>query len=178
LVSLSRVVPNKRIDLSIWTLRVLRERGGSYRLVVAGDGDAHLMRRLRKLAAELDVLPYVEFTGQVVDRAKTRLLFGSDILLLPSDNENFGIVVAEAAAHGLPVLASAQVEAATLLPRSVCTQLSDVSAEAMADAVESMARLNRREVFYLARGAAERLFSWQVVAERWTAVLDDTAGKR
>jgi glycosyltransferase involved in cell wall biosynthesis len=44
--------------------------------------------------------------GEVLSEAKKRLFENSDVAVVPSHTENFAIVVAEALAHGVPVIAS------------------------------------------------------------------------
>jgi len=47
-----------------------------------------------------------EFLGEVDRHEVTRLLYGSDVLVLPSENEGLPMVIIEAMAAGLPVIAS------------------------------------------------------------------------
>jgi glycosyltransferase involved in cell wall biosynthesis len=46
----------------------------------------------------------VSFIGPVHGHAKQRAFFEADLFVLPSHSESFGMAVAEALAHGLPVL--------------------------------------------------------------------------
>jgi glycosyltransferase involved in cell wall biosynthesis len=84
-------------------LAALRDRGFSgVRLVVVGDGPE--AGRLRDIAVELGVDGFVEFAGFRHD--VERYIASSDIVLGPSRYEPFGMVAAEAAAAGKPVVAS------------------------------------------------------------------------
>ncbi|QFZ24478.1 glycosyltransferase family 1 protein [Saccharothrix syringae] len=72
-------------------------------LVLAGDGpdgDA-----LRARAASLGLADRVRFPGRVADRAKFELFAAAAVVAVPSRFETFGIVAAEAAACGSPVVA-------------------------------------------------------------------------
>ena len=66
---------------------------------------------LRRLAKNLPVT----FTGMLQTDMKQGALASADALVLPSHQENFGLVIAEALAFGLPVLISNQVNTAELV---------------------------------------------------------------
>ena len=57
----------------------------------------------------LDLAPQVKFVGFLEGAQKARTFASSDIFVLPSYDENFGIAAAEAMAAGLPVVVSDQV---------------------------------------------------------------------
>jgi glycosyltransferase involved in cell wall biosynthesis len=63
------------------------------------------LEQLRKMAVGLPVT----FTGMLTGTIKSGALVAADALILPSHQENFGMVVAEALSFGLPVLVSEQV---------------------------------------------------------------------
>lgn len=80
-----------------------RDRNG-VRLSIGGEGKER--SRLESLARELDLGDRVSFLGHL-DRAQVRsLLASSDAFVFPSRHETFGIALAEAAAAGLPVVAT------------------------------------------------------------------------
>jgi glycosyltransferase involved in cell wall biosynthesis len=64
---------------------------------------------MRALATRLGLGARVRFVGFADSATKRRLYRESDVFALPSFQENFGIAVAEAMAHGLPVVISNQV---------------------------------------------------------------------
>lgn len=69
---------------------------------IAGDGDAR--EELQALAASEGVGEYVRFLGHVSDADVLALYRSSDLFVMPSMKEGFGIVFVEAAATGIPVL--------------------------------------------------------------------------
>lgn len=101
---LSRVHPVKGVDILIHAAALLIRAKTPLRLVIAGPGEAEYITTLRSLARTLGIESSVSFVGPVFGAAKQDLYAQSDIFVLPSEHENFGIVWAEAMASGLPTV--------------------------------------------------------------------------
>ncbi|OAI57209.1 hypothetical protein AYO47_08255 [Planctomyces sp. SCGC AG-212-M04] len=100
---LSRVHPKKNLPnlLRAWKNA---EVGNGWRLVIAGPDENRHVSELRRLASELRLDEQVEFRGPADDVEKWKLYRDADLFVLPSFSENFGLVIAEALASGLPVI--------------------------------------------------------------------------
>jgi glycosyltransferase involved in cell wall biosynthesis len=102
-----RLQPWKGQDRLVRALALLRERGlGGHLLIVGGDSYAlspGYARSLPALAAELGIAEHVTLTGQVADAGP--YIERMDVLVNASDPEPFGIVLLEAMARGVPVVA-------------------------------------------------------------------------
>jgi glycosyltransferase involved in cell wall biosynthesis len=97
-----RLVPHKGVDKLLAAAAVARERHPEIRLVVVGSGPDE--QRLRALASDLDL--DVEFAG-FVDHAEMPARYAeADAFAFPTLDDPFGIVLLEAAAAGLPLIAS------------------------------------------------------------------------
>lgn len=92
LLSLSRLVPYKRVDLAIEAANIM-----GVPLIVAGDGPER--ERLERMAG-----PTVSFLGEVSEAQAGELMETSRLMLFCAE-EDFGIAPVEANAHGLPVVA-------------------------------------------------------------------------
>jgi glycosyltransferase involved in cell wall biosynthesis len=101
---LSRIHPKKGLPMLLHAWASLRPR--DWRLVIAGPDEGGHLAELQSLATRLEIVSEVDFIGPVYGDAKWRLLAQSDLFILPSHSENFGIVVAEAMAAGLPAIAT------------------------------------------------------------------------
>lgn len=104
---IGRLVPEKGVDLLLHALARLPER---VRLVVIGRGPA--AGALRALATDLDVAPRVTWQAYVPPLALPPAMRALDALALPSRTrpgwaEQFGRVLAEAMASGVPVIGAA-----------------------------------------------------------------------
>lgn len=105
---IGQISPHKGHDDAIAAIRML---GNGYRLVIAGEGDAAYIKKLKRDAAGLPVA----FVGFV----KLPEYFQEiDILLVPSWHEPFGIVTIEAMSVGIPVIGTgpADVLRGTMVP--------------------------------------------------------------
>lgn len=100
--TLGRLHVNKGLDIMIRALAALKSRGVAVQLRIAGDGP--VKGELERLAASLGVAGDVDFCGWVNPAAD--YLEGLDLFVLPSRVEPFGLVVTEAMAAGVPVVAT------------------------------------------------------------------------
>ncbi|MFN0015266.1 MAG: glycosyltransferase [Saprospiraceae bacterium] len=108
LLFLSRVHPKKGLDLLLMALARMPDEC-AWRLTVGGSSSDNYPEKMKKLAQNLGIAHRVYWHGWVDGDAKWPLLAESDLLVLPSHNENFAIVVLEALAEGTPVVLSNQV---------------------------------------------------------------------
>lgn len=101
-VYLGRLHPKKQVDVLLRAWARLRPAGWEFH--IAGGGEPEHVRELHELVQREGLETVVRFLGPVQGAAKTELLAGSQLFLQPSLQENFGLAIAEALAHGLPVL--------------------------------------------------------------------------
>ena len=163
LVLCSRLSREKRPDLAIEAVRVLRSQGCPARLVVAGSGP--LAASLRRRAKGLPV----EMVGHLADRSSVALLLGSaDVVLAPGPVETFGLAALEALACGTPVVASSTSAVAELVGGSAgCTALPEPAA--LAAAVASLLAVPEAQRRQAARARAE-LFPWSRTTDTMLAL--------
>jgi len=109
LLFLSRLDPKKGLDLLLPAFAQLKSTHPDVALVIAGEGKAAFVTDLQKQARQLGIAADIVWTGFVAGGMKQAVLADADIFVLPSYSENFGNVVIEAMAHGLPVVISDQV---------------------------------------------------------------------
>ncbi len=92
----------KNPDTILRSCALLANRNVSFRLFIAGDGA--MMAELKDLSRSLGIEHHVEWLGYCPDPVS--LLQASDIFILASVGEAFGLVVPEAMACGVPVIGS------------------------------------------------------------------------
>jgi glycosyltransferase involved in cell wall biosynthesis len=179
LLFLSRLHPKKGLPLVLEALALARARSDvQLSLTVAGGGDGAYVGELRALAARLGVADLVYWTGHVEGAAKSALLAGADLFVLPSAQENFGIAVAEAMAAGLPVLVSHEVALSAEVREAGAGAVVPREPAAIADAILHSARDLGARVH--AGDAAVRLvrerFSWERCADGLEALYASVVG--
>jgi glycosyltransferase involved in cell wall biosynthesis len=143
---IARLHPVKNIEglLDAWTkvVRTIPEA----RLTIAGDGKPDYMRELRARVARLGINSSVKFTGFVRAAQKAVLLASADLFVLPSYHENFGVVVLEALAAGIPVVLTPEVQICSFVLEHALGRVAERSPTGIAEAiVECLGDLELRE---------------------------------
>jgi phosphatidylinositol alpha-mannosyltransferase len=144
----------------------LRKRRVDARLLVVGDGPK---RREYKRFVGLRGIRDVEFLGRVSDEEKVRYFASADIYCAPNTGqESFGIVLLEAMAAGVPIVASDIHGFKNVMQRNVQGLLVEPkNARALAAALYALSRNDdlRHELGDAGRARAPE-FSWDRVTER------------
>jgi glycosyltransferase involved in cell wall biosynthesis len=102
---LGRVHPRKNIERLLYVWDNLNLNKTDAELIIIGDGDAQYMNFLKAEKEKLN-LTNVIFTGFLSGTAKECALNSLSYLVVPSDFENFGMIIPEALIKGIPVIAS------------------------------------------------------------------------
>lgn len=102
LLYLSRIHPKKGLINLVKAWEKLKPN--KWKVIVAGPDEGGHRQDVEKLISEKKLSEYFEFIGPVEGKSKYDLYKSSDLFILPTYSENFGIVVAEALMSGLPVI--------------------------------------------------------------------------
>ena len=107
---LGRLHPIKKVEKVLYALSLLKNEGVKISELLSfqimGRYDADYEQWLKKEITRLQLTDCVEFTGPVSGREKYERLSKLSALLVPSEQENFGMIVPEALICGTPVYAS------------------------------------------------------------------------
>lgn len=110
LLYLSRIHPKKGCDLLIEAFASVAAQHPEIDLVIAGPDRTGWRPELETRAAELGVAQRIHWPGMLTGDCKWGAYRACEAFVLPSHQENFGVVVAEAMAAGKPVLISDKVQ--------------------------------------------------------------------
>ena len=107
LVTTSRISHRKNIEDMIKAVKILSDNNIKVSLIINGKvdrGNNEYYNQLEKLISEFGIQDKVFFQGFVSDEELRTIYASSDVFLLTSKYEGFGIVNVEAMASGLPVI--------------------------------------------------------------------------
>ena len=106
---LGRIHPKKACDVLIEAFAAVLGKNPEWHLVISGPDQVGWQQKLMALARERKIADSITWTGLIKGDVKYGALKAAEVFVLPSHQENFGIVVAEALACGTPVLTSKKV---------------------------------------------------------------------
>jgi glycosyltransferase involved in cell wall biosynthesis len=111
-------------------------------------------------------------TGFVTGQKKDLLLQGSDLFVLPSFSENFGIAVAEAMAVGLPVIITPGVQIAPEIAEAKAGLIVEGEVDAVADATLELLLSPelRHKLGENGKRLVSRRYCWSAIAQNLSFV--------
>jgi glycogen(starch) synthase len=153
---IGRLVYQKGPDLLIEAIRRVCAHRGDARVVVAGDG--WMRQMLEEHARDLPV----NFVGYIPDPEYIRLLNAADVVVIPSRNEPFGLVLLEAWSAEKGVVASDVGGLSENIDAFVNGIKVGVNADSLARGITSMVDepWNAGALGKRGRGKVERVFLW------------------
>ena len=174
LLSIGSVLPVKGYDLLIAALARLNEM--PWRLTIAGD-----RTRNPATAAQLDadIEAYglgkrVEVLGAIAPERVTELYLASDVFVLASRFEGYGMALSEAIAHGLPVVSTTAGAIPDTVPPGTGLLVPPNDAAALAGALRRLigSPTERQRLATNARAAAAQLPTWQDSARLFAGAIE------
>jgi glycosyltransferase involved in cell wall biosynthesis len=168
---LSRIHPKKGIDFLLRAWSNLYHSHPDWELVIAGPDEVGHRADMQKLSRELG-LERVLWHEPVYENAKLSLYASADLFVLPTHAENFGLVVGEALAHGVPVITTRNAPWHGLEEHR-CGWWIDLSDGALTTALSEAIRLSatqRREMGARGRTWVEMAFAWPTVGRQMCEV--------
>lgn len=171
IIYVGRLIDEKRVDLLLDAMYLLRDRFPMLRCAIVGDGPE--LAPLRRRAAELNLAGRVTFRGALDGSAVYGHIKGASVLVLPSIREGFGMTAAEAQACGtVPVVVRSVASGAPDLVRDgVDGVLVDATATALADGIASvLADAGRMRTLAENARRAGMTRDWDVLAARMEAI--------
>jgi len=125
---------------------------------MAGSGD--MMERMMRRAASLNITDRFHFTGFLKGDDVYRMLYMSDVYIMPSVSEPFGISPLEAMQSNVPVIISKQSGVAEILTHAVKVDFWDI--DAMADAIHGILTYPAMSRMFIEKGREEvNTFKWE-----------------
>jgi glycosyltransferase involved in cell wall biosynthesis len=162
---LGRIYPIKGLPMLVQAWARVRPDG--WLLRIAGPDEADHRKQVEKAISAAGLGEVISFTGPIGHRVKKSAFFDADLFVLPSYSESFGIAVAEALAHGLPVLTTKGTPW-SILPERGCGWWVDATVDGIAQGLRQATELDPETLQAMgAKGRALVIaeFNWKRVAE-------------
>ena len=158
-------------------LTAMQQVDVSVSLSICGDSANGYGGELKALTERLGIVQRVKFQGHVTGEEKTKCFDDSDVFIMPSFSESFGVSAAEALSHGLPVIVSKRTPWSEV-EKVGCGLWVENDPQSLAEAIGRIRQMPLREMGRRGREWMSREFSWNVIAEKMFKVYEGLADRR
>ena len=172
-----RIYPVKGLPMLVEAWASLRPEG--WRMKIVGPDEAGHLAEVQALIQQAGLAAEFEFVGPLSGAALDQAYESADLYIQPSHTENFGIAVAEAMAHGLPVITTHGAPW-KLLEEQHCGWWVPVSVEGIASALDDAIRQSPEELAAMGdkgRTVVAERFSWDRIAREMIACYEWVLGQ-
>lgn len=172
---LGRITMQKGPEYFVEAAAKVLQKAPSTRFVMAGSGD--MMDQMIRLAARRDISDRFHFTGFMKGKQVYEVLKSSDVYVMPSVSEPFGISPLEAMQCGVPSIISKQSGCAEILDYAIKVDYWDI--EALADAMYSIITYPAMAQFLKEEGKKEvDEIKWEYAGRKVRAIYDNVINNR
>ena len=177
---LSRLHPKKGLPLLFEAMAKVGSSLSEWYLVIAGfEDEAGYQKELEQVAFNLGITNKIIFVGALFGQDKYDAYAAADFFVLPTYSENFGIVVAEALAAGVPVLTTQETPWKELKVNR-CGWWVDINVDSIQAALSDAIGRPRQELMEMgARGKAliEEKYTWPRVTKKTIGLYNWLLGR-
>jgi len=166
---LGRITFQKGPDYFVDVAYKLLQKDPNIRFVMAGSGD--MMEKVIKMAASKGITDKFHFTGFLKGPEIRKLFAISDVFVMPSISEPFGIVPLEAMQSNVPVVISKQSGVSEILTHAIKVDFWDI--DGMADAIYGLCNYNSISNMFIKYGKEEVTnLKWKNAAKKVKEVYE------
>lgn len=178
LLAVGRLDPQKAQNVLIEAFASVAKQVPNWNLRIVGEGPSR--GNLTRLIHSLGMVDRIQMPGAVADVSSEYMR--SQLFVVPSRFESFGMTTAEALAHGLPAVGFEDCPGTNLLIRpGVNGALAPVAVDRVASLALTLLPLmvddRERTRLSVNAPAMNENFSTESIAGRWEELLSDVAGK-
>jgi len=157
-----------------------RVRPQGWCLQLAGPDEAGYRAQLEKQVSAAGLTESIAFLGPVDGARKQSALLDADLFILPTHSESFGMAIAEALAHGLPVLTTTGAPWPILVEHG-CGWWVEPTLDGIADGLREATSQDQdmlRAMGMKGRALVATDFRWDRVAKQFVSTYEDLIAKR
>jgi glycosyltransferase involved in cell wall biosynthesis len=171
---LGRITMQKGPEYFVEAAAKVLSRTDNVRFVMAGNGD--MMNQMIRLSAQRGISDRFHFTGFMKGTQVYEILKSSDVYVMPSVSEPFGISPLEAMQCGVPTIISKQSGCAEILEKAIKTDYWDI--EAMSDAMYSIVTYPGMAEYLQTEGKKEvDQITWEKAGEKVRTIYNQVLNK-
>lgn len=162
---LSRIHPKKGIEILIEAISCLTD--SNLKITIAGEGEDIYIEQLKDLCIKKEVNHIFDFVGGVYGEQKWKLYSEADFFVLPTYSENFGIVIIEALAAGVPVITTQGTPWEELVANN-CGWWIELSVPKLRETIKEALALSKKERMEMSESGkrlVKRKYQIQAVAQ-------------
>lgn len=179
LLYLGRITPKKGLLMLVEAMNLARNHLDGWMLVIAGSDEHQHQADVQRLVSEYRLEQVVRFVGSVFGKDKRDLFAAAEVLVLPSVSEGAPMVILEALAVGLPVIATKASPWLELVTQR-CGWWTEISREGIHDALLDMLQSSPDQLKEMGRKGQELIaakYTWPRIAPRTLLLYDWLLGR-
>lgn len=169
LLSVGRIVENKRLQFALKVLKQVSDLGYKFKYFIVGDGS--YLNKLKSLVKEYNLHDKVIFTGSVMNRTELSAYYlRANLFVFPSTFDTASLAPIEAAAMKLPTLMTKGCSSAEIITDGVNGFLTEQNEQAWIDTIIDLLK-NREKLDGARENAYKQVYrTWDSVAQE---ILDN-----
>jgi len=170
---LGRIYPIKGLPMLVEAWARVRPEG--WLLRIAGPDEAGHQKQVEKAVSDAGLGNVVSFVGPVEPQMKSSVFFDADLFVLPTHSESFGMAVAEALAHGVPVLTTTGAPW-SMVQETGCGWWVQPTVDGLAQGLRDATSLDRETLLTMGeRGLSlvSKEFGWKRIANLMLATYEE-----
>ena len=142
-------------------------------LDIAGSGTTKEIRNLKKIVTKLNLEKNVNFYGWVDKNKLNKIFSETKLLVLPSEHENFGLVVSEALSSGVPCVVSKFVGSSDIIAKHHAGEIiEELNPESVASSIIKVLEGDSYTYRNAAVQAAITDLDWSNIALDWATLIE------
>ena len=174
LLFMSRLHKKKGLDLllSIWPNII--KKHPDWCLLVVGPDYSDYTKKIEELISKFNIADNIKSLGMLTGDKKYSAFSVASLFVLPSFSENFGVVIGEALASGLPTITTTGTPWPEIIDYN-CGRYIELSARNLESAINDLLVCNDNELAFMslaAKALIKEKYSWTIQAQRFSKVFN------
>ena len=177
---LGRLHFKKGFDLLIPSFSSVLQQFPDTQLVIAGPDNYGYLKQIKSWILEYNLDQNVQFLGMLDSEEVLKALVDSNVFVLPSYTENFGVAVIEAMACSIPVVVSDQVNIHDVVSSYDAGIVTTLSSQQLAKSINYI--LSNNDIAYRfgqnGRKLVSEKYTWESIVESLTTSYENIISQR